>query len=364
LPPVSLTDQNDATARLFAQQELAAPFYLGPVKTEPYANLLLAEYTNDLAGDEVGRVYGGGGVRGSVPFTRLYPDVESDLFNLNGINHKLVLSANYYIAGTNEPYTKFPQLDRLNDPIADQALREIRPQEPAINPANGLALATSPLYDPQLYAIRRLVDDRIDTVNDIQVLQLDLRQRWQTKRGVPDNQHILDWMTLDLSGSYFPASNRDNFGHPFAFLEYDWVWNIGDRTALVSDGWTDPFPGGPKVFTVGAFFNRPDRTSFYLGYRQLDPLQSRAVTAAITYILSAKYAVTGSTTYDFGTSTALSNSLMFTRMGSDLQISLGFTYNAITSNFGVLFEIVPNLLPPNRRIGAVTALGQGSVLSR
>ena len=34
----------------------------------------------------------------SLPLTRLYPEVSSELFNLNGINHKIVLEANYYNA--------------------------------------------------------------------------------------------------------------------------------------------------------------------------------------------------------------------------------------------------------------------------
>ena len=60
--------------------------------------------------------------------------------------------------------------------------------------------------------------------------EFDVRQRWQTKRGYPGFQHIVDWMTLDVSATYFPNSVRDNFSQPFAFLEYDYVWNVGDRT--------------------------------------------------------------------------------------------------------------------------------------
>ncbi len=42
-------------------------------------------------------------------------------------------------------------------------------------------------------------------------------------------------------------------------------------------------------------------------------------------------------------------------MGSDVQVSLGVTYNALTNNFGVTFQIVPNLLG-NR---AVPGVGPG-----
>ena len=87
----------------------------------------------------------------------------------------------------------------------------------------------------------------------------------------------MDLATLSTSVSYFPEASRDNFGHPFAFLEYDSLWNVGDRTALASTGWFEPYEDGSKYYTFGSFFNRPDRTMFYLGYRQIDPLNSRAV---------------------------------------------------------------------------------------
>jgi hypothetical protein len=361
LPPVSSTDVPTNTARASWMQELLLPVYAGPIKFLPYARLETTGYSSDINGDAIGRVWGAGGVRASIPFTHLYRDVQSELWNLNGLNHKIVASVNYAYASTNEPFTTFAQLDRLNDDATDQALRDINTVQFLVNPQYGVALANNALYKPQTYAIRNLLWDRIDTLNTVEVAQFDVRQRLQTKRGFPGNQHIVDWMVLDLSASYFPAENRDNFGHPFAFLAYNYLWNVGDRTALNSTATVDPFPGGPKVWTIGGYFNRPPRTNIYLGFREIYPLNSRAITGAVTYVFSPKYAMTASSTYDFGTSEALSNSLMFTRMGSDLQVSLGFTYNALQNNFGVLFNIIPNLLPANRAVGPISGAGGGSM---
>jgi hypothetical protein len=362
-PPASAQDRYDNTGRFDVMQELDLPFQVGPFKIVPYATLDLAEYTQDLDGQSVGRVWGGGGVRASIPFSHLYPDIESDLFNVNGINHKIVLSANFISAKTNVSHTQLPEIDRLNDDATDQSIRDIRPMEEIFLPGpKGLLLSGYPLYDPQVYAIQNLIMSRVDTLDDIEVLQLDLRQRWQTKRGYPGSEHIIDWMVLDLSIDYFPHSSRDDFNEPFSLFQYDWLWNIGDRTALTSTGWYDPEVGGPREWTVGAYVNRPDRTNFYLGYRYIDPLNSRALTAAVTYIFSPKYAMTASSTYDFGTKEAMSNSLVFTRIGSDIQVSAGISYNALTSSVGVLFEIIPNLVPPNKRPGAVGAAGNGGLL--
>ena len=69
-----------------------------------------------------------------------------------------MLSGTYYGAWTNVPFGLLPQLDRLNDDATDQSLRDITPLQPALNPTNGVALATSPIFNPQIYAIRRLPD--------------------------------------------------------------------------------------------------------------------------------------------------------------------------------------------------------------
>jgi hypothetical protein len=235
-------------------------------------------------------------------------------------------------------------LDRLNDDAVDQAYRTIRPYEPQYLPGGpGNLLASSPLYDPQKLAIRRLVDNRVDTLDSIDVLQMDVRQRLQTKRGYPGLEHTVDVFTLDLSGSYFPESQRDNFGKPFAFLEYNALWYLGDRTALQSNGWFDPYAAGTRYWTVGAFLDRPDRTNFYFGYRQTDPLNSKQVNAAVGYQLSRRYFMNLGVSYDFGIQQALSNTFTLTRTGSDLTFTVGFTYNALVNNFGIQFLVLPNL---------------------
>ncbi|MFO0807272.1 MAG: LPS assembly protein LptD [Gemmataceae bacterium] len=357
-PPLQPNEVRADLGRFDVNQDIGLPFYLGPVKVVPYGTLDLTQYTSNVNGDAEGRIIGGGGVRASLPFTRVFPEVESQLLNLKGINHKIVFGTNYYYAYSNEPHTDFPLLDRYYDDATDQAMRDITPRQPFLNPANGVALATSPIFNPEQYLIRRLVDNRVDTLDTIEVLQADIRQRWQTKRGFPGQEHIVDYVTLDLSGSFFPNSNRDNFGKPFAFLEYDATWNVGDRTSIVSSGLYDPFTDGARVFTIGGYLNRPDRTFFFVGYRQIDPIDSRAVTGSATYVFSQKYAITASSVYDFGINQALANSLIITRVGSDLTVSVGVTYNALVNNFGFTLEILPNSVAMTRKSGQ-GLLGRG-----
>ena len=361
--PLSPTDVATNTGRIDVMQEVSYPFYLGPVKVVPYGELDLADYTDDLNGTNLGRVWGAVGVRSSLPFTRLFPDVQSELWNLNGINHKIVLSANYFNANTSASHLEIPQLDRLNDDTSDQAVRDVREFGYGfLPPATQHALLTSPYYDPQYYAMRNLLDSNPDSLDTMQALQLNVNQRLQTKRGYPGAEHILDWMTLDVSASIFPAPSRDNFGSVLGLATYDYTWNIGDRTALVSSGLVDTTSSLPEteIFTIGAFLNRPDRTSFYLGYRQIEPLESRLVTASVTYVFSPKYAMTATTAYDFGPSKIQVNSLAFTRIGTDLQLSLGLSYNSLQNSLGFIFEIVPNLAANMHRGGLGSLQGLGN----
>jgi len=356
-PPLLATEAAANTTRFDLWQDLSIPLNVGPWRVVPFGVIDFAAYSQDLTGTARGRFYGGGGVRASLPLSRLYADASSELFNLQGIYHKIQFSGTWYNAYSNVPHTLLPQLDRLNDDATDQALRDVTPLQPILNPANGVALATSPLFNPQRYAIRRLVDTRPDTLDSIHVFQLDLRQRWQTKRGFPGMQHTVDWLTLDLSTSIFPNATRDNFGNAVGFIEYDATWNVGDRTALVSSGWVDPFNIGAKYFTFGSFLNRPDRTTLYLGYRHTDPIDSRLLSVAATYVFSPKYAMTGSSSFDFGNNRGLSHSLVLTRSGTDLQLNLSVSYNPIQNNFGFNVELLPIIAAARR--GGSSIAGNG-----
>jgi hypothetical protein len=374
--PVAITDRPVNTTRLDWMQRVDAPFDLGPVRLAPYGIVDLSYYSNTISGYNGGigpraaagvplfdyapppsgadlsalpgggrgRFYGGGGVQASTTFSRLYPQAASELFNVRGLNHKVTYGLNYYNAYSDTPYYMLPQLDRLNDDSTDFSYRLSRPRDQyVVAGPGGYMLSHSPVFDPQQLAIRRLVMNRPDTLDSINVLELNSQQRLQTMRGFPGAEHIVDWLSLDLSMSLFPQSQRDNYGQSWAFGQYRFLWNVGDRTAISSAGWIDPFDFGTRYYNFGINFNRPDGTAFYLGYRHTDPLDSRAMTASISYKLSRKYSVNLIGTYDFGVNTTLSTTASFARTGTDTTILLGFSYNALVNNFGLQFAILPNV---------------------
>ncbi len=326
-------------------QRIGVPIDAGPFRFEPYATGDIAYYTQNLSGDDQARLYGGGGVRASIPFSRLYPDLSSDLFNVRGIHHKVTAGTNFFTGYASADRRDFPLLNRLNDDTMDLSYRTWRPWAQLYTPGSaGAALRNSPIFDPQSLAVRRLVDNRPETLDTLNVLQFDLRQRWQTKRGRPGADHTVDWMSLDLSASVFPTPTRDNFGEVLGFLEYNYVWNVGDRTAISSSGWVEPVTNGAKYANVGVFYNRPDGSNLYLGYRYTDPVQSRVLIASLGYQLSTKYSMSLTNVFDFGTNQAQSTQLTFNRTGTDVTMSFGFSFSALVpgNNVGFQFLIIPN----------------------
>jgi hypothetical protein len=162
-------------------------------------------------------------------------------------------------------------------------------------------------------------------------------------------------MTLDLSATYFPHPS-ENFGQSFGFLEYNWVWNIGDQTQLFSSGLADPAADrGTRVFSFGTSFFRSDRTSFSIEYREIDPLESQAIYSSFSYVFSPKYATTASISYDFGTGSQF-NSVNFTRMGTDLQVMVGFYYDSVFKTFGFNFQVLPTILASSQRAAGLAAI--------
>lgn len=343
------TDVPLDTGRFDLWSELSMPFTAGPFRFAPYLLGDAAYYTTAIDGNGQERALGGAGLRSSIPFSRVYPEIQSEFFNVDSIYHKINFSTNYLYARSSTSFTNLPQLDRLNDDTTDQALRDLRYRQIFINPANAAFLTNvNGLTNPQTYAIRRLIDSRIDTMDNINVFQMNLENRLQTRRGIAASEHIVDWMTLNLGASLFPQPTRDNFGEHWGILEYDWTWNVGDRTSLYSNGWTEPVTGGPRVFNFGGILNRYDGTSFSLGYRQIDPLNSKAVIANLGYTFSQKYSINASTTWDFGVNMQ-TYSFGIVRTGTDIQMTLGLSYNSVLKNFGFQFEIIPNLLKTSMR---------------
>jgi lipopolysaccharide export system protein LptA len=345
-PATVNTPQNHASSELFTCQELDLPLQLGPVKVVPYALGQLAHWDQDLNDDSYNRAYGQVGLRASVPFWSVDPSVQSDLLNVNGIAHKVVLAADFsYSSASRSPYD-LPLYNPLNDESIEAFQRRFE----------SYTFGGPPLplpFDERNYALRAGLGDWVtsptpEIVGDITALRLDLFQRWQTKRGPPDNPHIIDYITFDTQLTLFPDRQED-FGSVPGLLDYDFRWHIGDRLTLVSDGEFDFFDQGEKAVSIGGFLTRPPRGSLYLGFRYLDgPVHNEVIVASYSYLMSPNWITTAGISIDLTTNGTTGMSFTVTRIGESFLISAGFNANTAQNNVGFMFNIEPRFLPKTR----------------
>jgi hypothetical protein len=336
------------TVRLDFMNEVDLPLHLGIMNLTPYALGDGAFYSEGMDGDSHDRLYYGGGMRAAIPFSRLYSDVQSDFFNVHGIYHKISFEADYRWTQSTVDFRRLPLIDRLDDDATDQARRDLRVYRIMnnINPN----LATSDLYDPQLYALRRGYLDSPDNLDDMEYLRFGMRNRWQTKRGIAEAERTVDWITFDVFASYFPNETRDNYGHPFGLIDYDFRWQIGERTSLLSNGVFDPFQGGARGVNVGLLVERTERLRFFFGYYRLDPVGTNALVFSTSYIVNPRYSLSWTSSYDFGSGKNLGESFVITRTGSDIQVGLGFGWDPLRNNFTATFELYPTVLGPTQHM--------------
>ncbi len=330
--------------RLVTRQELDLPMSVGGVKVVPYALGELAQWGEDFTGDQLQRAYFQAGVRASVPFWAVYPNVRDTLFNLNGLAHKVVFDVEASYADANRDFTELP----LYDPLDDISIIEMdrRLYGTALSPT-----ISGDKTDARFYAFRSGIQGWVtspttEIADDLMAVRTGMRHRWQTKRGGPGRQHIVDWLTIDSNITYFPDANRDNFGQDFGLFDYDLRWHLGDRFTVVSDGAADFFGGGLRTIAGGVIINRPTRGNVYLGARSIGgPIESNALLASYSYRLSPKWISSAGISVDFSETGNIGQSISTTRIGESLLVTAGINSNTGQDNFGFQFMVEPRFLP-------------------
>ncbi len=334
------------------RQELDFPFQLGAVNVVPYLLGDASYWQQDLAGDDLFRVYGQTGLRTSLPFWSVDPTIHSTLLNLNGLAHKITFDSEFLYADASQNLDRLPLYNPLDDDAQEFFRRRFAFDTFGII---GGAGENAPLrFDERFFAHRYgmqsyVTSPAMEIADDLMVVRSGVRNRWQTKRGLPGEARVIDWVTLDVQGSWFPRASRDNFGADFGLLEYDFRWYIGDRLSLVSDGFMDFFSQGMRTASIGAHASRPGVGNVFVGFRTIEgPISSNVLNASLTYRMSDKWIVRGGSSIDFGSTGNIGQSLSFVRIGESFLIRLGVNADASRGNIGFVFGFEPRFLPQGR----------------
>jgi hypothetical protein len=378
--PISNTSGTFSAGRIYTNHELDMPLNIGNVlRLVPYVQGQAVGWSNQLGdgplghlpGGALGRVWGAAGIRTEFTAYKQYPWVESDLWNVHGLNNKVSLFTDTRFAWSNVNLNSIAVQDDLDDNTYEYVRRYL-----ALTSFTG-GILPSP-YDPRHLILRQTLSPITGTTDvqaSIDTVQLGIHQRLQTKRGPIGRRRIVDYMTLDASTTYFPNSQRDNFSTPWGQAMYNWQWYIGDRTSIVSAGWFDFFklvgstplnnnmttgynPNGLNIITSGISISRPPRANLYFGYSIIDtgPIKTSAANVSVSYWLSPKWFGTYSTSYDFGDAILLGTTFAFTRIGADYLTTVGLTVDPQRSSYMFAFQIVPRL--GNMRSGSASGAGQ------
>jgi hypothetical protein len=380
--PVTATSGAFRSGRAWTSHELDLPIDLDFMRIVPYVQGQLVGWDNQYRdplpslalngvlpeqafirgpqGNLLGRAWGGAGARANVMAWRNYPTVESELMNIHGLSHKISLEADYRTTYSSVGINQIGVQDDLDHNTYEYVRRYF-----ALTQYQGGILPLQ--YDPRYLTLRRAfspITGTTDVQDTIQTLQVALRQRLQTKRGPEGRRRIIDYATFDVSGTYFPLADRDNFGTPWGQTQYNAEWFIGDRTSLVSNGWFEFFdvtgrpypyavqqrgddPFGVNVITTGISLARPPRGSIFIGYSIINSgvINTSALNFATTYWLSPKWYSSASLSYDFGNSILLGGTVGITRIGADFLTSIGLTVDPQRNSYMFGFELTPRLSP-------------------
>ncbi len=333
--------------RVATRQEIDLPLELGPFKIVPYALGEVAHWGKDRTGDDLQRAYAQAGVRASLPIWKVDPYVHSDLWNLRGLAHKVVFDLDVNWSDANRDLDQLP----LYDPLDDDSIEAFR-RRFATTTFGGPPIPLQ--FDERFYAVRTglagwVTSPAPEIADDLLALRLGMRQRWQTKRGTPGCERIIDWITLDTHAVFFPEDNRDNFGEILGLVDYDFRWHIGDRLTLLSQGMFDFFDQGGRVISVGGFLDRPPRGSLYAGIHVLDgPFSNTVLSTSYTYRMSDKWVSSLGMSIDLGSQGNIGQRFSVTRIGESFLVSAGVNVDASRGNVGAHLAVEPRFLPKTR----------------
>ena len=273
------------------------------MKVVPYALANLPIGAKILNGERIQRAYGQLGIRSSLPFWSVDPNVHSTLWNVNGIAHKV----------DSTPISRIPIRIKTwkISPSTTKSMTTTFKLSAAVWASKSITIPcraqrvqrAARCMTNGFYAVRRGSQDWVtgptEIADDLTVVRLGAEQRWQTKRGMPGQQHIIDWITLDTNMEIFPKP-EENFDQTAGMFDYDFHWFMGDRLTMLSYGGFDFFTGGQRWTTERrAFSHRPPRGSIFLGFNTFEgPISSEVITASYTYRMTQKWLSTFGTSFD------------------------------------------------------------------
>jgi len=332
------SDSSNADSEFFTffseRAEIDFPVKLGSLKILPFAAGTAAYddgpgFRTNIEGQTIGReddvYYGELGTRLSTQYWKVYPQITSRLWDVNGLRH---------------------------------------------------------IVQPHLTTVGYAQSDAAVEQRDI--FTVGLSQRLQTSRGRGQNERTMDWMRLDIDlgwvndssdtsagpdrmiwnkpfiplmerySSAIPPTDRragSYFGPSRNYLGADYSWRLSDTTAVLSDMNYDLQSGVLQQLNLGFAQMRWPDLSYYVGSRYLRRLRvmeekgSNALTFAATYKLDPRYTLVVSEQYDFDYAANIRSEISLIRRYHRLFWGLTFSADESLDRQSIIFSIWPQGVP-------------------
>lgn len=327
------TGSTGSVMRGDTRQEVQLPLPdVGPLKLTPYAAV------RGTAWDDSPSYYGGGGeqrgmimggLQGNVIASRVYDDVESDLLDVHRLRHVVKADFNAFGAASN---------------ISSE---RITPFDPGV-----------------------------EDVNDASAVMLGVRQKLQTKRGLPGEQRTVDWITFDLEAGFFSNATEGEDTHgdfinsrpedsiSSSFVRAFFNWQLSDSTAIIYDGVYDVNDGTMGTSNISIAVEREPRLAWFAGYRYIHETDNSLGAFGANYKLSEKHTVAFRETYDLQEGRNFSTQVIYIRKWPRWYTALAFDVDRPLDDIGINLSIWPEGAP-NFGLGSkrYTGLGESVGLS-
>jgi hypothetical protein len=236
---------------------------------------------------------------------------------------------------------------------------------------------------PTVTAVHYVASEAVAAQRD--TLDLEIAQRWQTKRGPAGNLRTVDWLELntnfvwvtesdtesagpdqivwntpfiplvDRGARVIPPVDRratDQFGPRQNYAGMDGILRLTDATSILGDAYFGMQTSTLEQADIG--FSRlcwPDLT-YYVGTRYLrrftfgqETRSSNALTFAVTYILDPRYTLVFSEQYDFHAGANIATDLTLIRKYHRMNLALTFSVDESLDEKRVVLSLWPEGIP-------------------
>jgi hypothetical protein len=302
----------DVTFRADARQEIELPLKLGPVKLAPFATFR-GSYWDGTPRRNGGLWRGMGtyGVRGGTVLSRVFEELESELFDIHQIRHV------------------------------------IRPEFAAWWSHSN---ARSELLTPFDYGI--------ETIDDFYGFTAALKQTWQTKRGPPESRRTVDLLAFNLEAGFFgDTEGRNQKSNGWAdpirpensrtrnYFAGDLIYRLSDTTSLLYEFNLDLNDMRLDRNNVSLAVERNPRLAYVFGYRYAGDIDMNLIGGGWNYKLTEKHITTVRAWFDLDRGDLGEATLAYVRRLPRWYCAVAFEYDRIDDDFSISLSIWPEGIP-------------------